>query len=456
MPFATIDPATGKTLRTFQAIPDTAVEQKITRSADAFRTYKRASFAERSHWSITLAESLERDKQELGRLMTLEMGKTLVSAVQEVEKCAWLCRYFAANAERFLADENIQTYAGISLVRYEPLGVILAIMPWNFPFWQALRFGVPAILAGNVVLLKHAPGVPQCALKIEALFAESGFPSGVFQNLFVEVNQVPAIVGNPLVRAVSLTGSPEAGKHVAALAGGFTKKCVLELGGSDPFIVMPSADVSEAVSVGVTARTINNGQSCIAAKRFIIHASVYEEFLESFVDRMKLLRVGNPMDASTDIGPLARADLREKLHTQVQKSVQLGARLLLGGEMPEGPGFFYGPTVLADVPKNAPAYSEELFGPVASMFRVGNIDEAIRIANDNPLGLGSSVWTGDRNERTRFISELEAGAVFINSMVASDPRLPFGGTKNSGYGRELGPHGIREFTNVKTVSAKDR
>ena len=387
--------------------------------------------------------------------MTAEMGKPIRSATDEILKCARGCRYYAQNAEQFLADEEIRTEARRSYIRYEPLGPVLAIMPWNFPFWQVFRFAAPALMSGNVVLLKHAPNVPQCAMAIETIFSDAGFPEGVFQNLLIETNQVPAILEDSRVRAVTLTGSDRAGRDVAARAGHALKKTVLELGGSDPFIVMPSADLDEAVRVAVKSRTGNSGQSCIAAKRFIIvsngESSIADRFLQRLVPAMEALKVGDPTDPSTDLGPLARRDLVEKLDAQVRSTVARGARLLTGGAPLPGPGCYYPPTILTDIPADSPAYREELFGPVASVFVVPGIDEAIRLANDTIFGLGASVWTNDTREQARFVNELDAGQVFVNAMVASDPRVPFGGVKNSGYGRELGSLGIREFVQAKTV-----
>jgi succinate-semialdehyde dehydrogenase/glutarate-semialdehyde dehydrogenase len=400
------------------------------------------------------AEVLESDKDRFARIMTLEMGKPLKSAGDEVAKCAWACRYYAETAERALADEAIVTNASRSFVRYQPLGVVLAVMPWNFPFWQVFRFAAPALMAGNVGLLKHASNVPQCALAIEEVLCRAGFSSGEFQTLLIGAGQVQGLIDDPRVAAATLTGSELAGSLVAGAAGKQIKKTVLELGGSDPFMVMPSANLDEAVRTAVKARTINNGQSCIAAKRFIVHQSIYSEFERRFVEAMRLLRVGDPMDAATDIGPLATAQIVSELDEQVQTAVAAGARVLTGGKRVAGAGNFYEPTVLAGVPKNCPVYGQEIFGPVAMLFSVRDIDEAIAIANDTEFGLAASVWTNNEAERLRFMDEIEAGQVFVNSMVASDPRLPFGGVKRSGYGRELGTFGIREFVNAKTIWIK--
>jgi succinate-semialdehyde dehydrogenase/glutarate-semialdehyde dehydrogenase len=455
MPIASINPATGETLRTFDALSDAQIDARIARAADTFRTYRRTSFAERARMMNKAADILENEKAELGRIMTTEMGKTWKSAQEEAAKCAWACRYYAEHAERFMADEQVQTNATRSYIHYQPLGPVLAIMPWNFPFWQVFRFAAPALMAGNVGLLKHASNVPQCALAIEDIFRRAGFPEGAFQTLLIGSDTVARVLDDPRVKAATLTGSTPAGSQVASQAGRRIKKTVLELGGSDPFVVMPSADLDTAVSTAVKARVINNGQSCIAAKRFIVAESIADEFERRFVTTMEQLRVGDPMDESTDVGPLATEDILRGLEEQVQRSIKAGARLLTGGRRLAVKGNYYMPTALADIPENAPAYSEEIFGPVASLFRVRDIDQAIALANATTFGLGSSAWTNDPEERARFIDELEAGQVFINGMVASDPRLPFGGVKESGYGRELSAFGIREFVNIKTVWIKD-
>ena len=405
------------------------------------------------------AEILDHEKKSFARTMTLEMGKPVNAAVQEAEKCAWVCRYYAENAEGHLADEIVETNAASSFVRYQPLGVVLAVMPWNFPFWQVFRFAAPALMAGNVGLLKHASNVPQCALAIEDVFLRAGFTQGAFQTLLIGSDAVQTVLEDPRVAAATLTGSEPAGRSVAGIAGKQIKKTVLELGGSDPFIVMPSANFDEAVSTAVKARTINNGQSCIAAKRFIIHDELYDRFEKKFVEAMKQLRVGDPLDESTDVGPLATEQILKDLEEQVQVSVAAGAKLLTGGQRVKfdgalARGNFYEPTVLVDIPRDSPAYRDEIFGPVASLFRISTLDEAIELAKATTFGLGSAAWTNDEKERDRFISDLEAGCVFINGMVASDPRLPFGGVKHSGYGRELSEFGIREFVNIKTVWIK--
>jgi succinate-semialdehyde dehydrogenase / glutarate-semialdehyde dehydrogenase len=400
---------------------------------------------------VRAAEILEKEKEECGRLMTLEMGKPLRAAVAEAAKCATGCRYYAENAERFLADEVVETGAKRTFIRYLPLGPILAIMPWNFPFWQVFRFAAPGLMAGNVGLLKHASNVPQCALKIEEIFRKAGFPEGAFQTLLIGAGAVDGILNDPRIAAATLTGSEQAGVEVGVSAAKRIKKVVLELGGSDPFIVMPSADLDTAVATAVEARIQNNGQSCIAAKRFIVAEPIADEFEKKFVSRMAGLRIGDPFEETTQLGPLANAEGVSSLDADVKKTVSAGAKLLTGGEPLKRPGNFYAPTVLTNVPKNSPAYREEFFGPVASIFRVKNMDQAIEIANDSRFGLGASAWTNDPSEAERFINELEAGMVFLNKMVASDPRVPFGGVKQSGHGRELGVHGIHEFVNIKTV-----
>ncbi len=451
MAIRTLNPATGELVRKFDAHTDAEVEAKLERAAATFRTWKRVPFAERSKLMRRACEVLERDKDQLARTMVLEMGKPIKAAVQEVEKCARACDFYANNAERFLADEEAQSGATRSFVKYQPLGPVLAVMPWNFPLWQVFRFAAPGLMAGNVGLLKHASNVPQCALAIEDVFKQAGFPEGAFQTLLIESAKVAKVIEDRRVVAVTLTGSVAAGSSVAATAGKQIKKSVLELGGSDPFIVMPSANMKQTVETAVQARTVNNGQSCIAAKRFIVHEKVADEFLSKFVERMKSLKVGDPMDEATEVGPLATRDVLDDLDEQVQQTVQAGARVLCGGHKDGRPGFFYQPTVLTDVPEDSPGYRDELFGPVASVFRAEDIDDAIRIANDTKFGLGSSLWSNDERERTKFIDEIEAGMAFINGMVASDPRIPFGGVKESGYGRELSVHGIREFVNAKTV-----
>jgi len=451
---ATINPSTGQTLRTFEPHSAQAVEEKVNLASTTFRTYRETPFAERARMLRKAAEILASEKREFGTLMTTEMGKTLASAMAEAEKCALGCRYYAEHGEQLLADETIATNASRSFVHFQPLGTVLAVMPWNFPFWQVFRFAAPALMAGNTGLLKHASNVPQCALAIESILHRAGFPTGAFQTLLVEASHVDALLADDRIVAATLTGSEPAGRSVARASGNQIKKTVLELGGSDPFIVMPSADFEEAVTTAVKARVINNGQSCIAAKRFIVAGGIYDNFETRFVQRMKTLKVGDPMAADTDVGPLATSKIRDELHDQVERAVAAGARLLLGGRKIDGPGYFYEPTVLADVPRSSPVFREEFFGPVAMIFRARDASEAIDLANDSPFGLGSSVWTRDDGERSKFIDGIEAGQVFVNGMVVSDPRLPFGGVKRSGYGRELGVWGIREFVNIKTVWCK--
>lgn len=454
MGIASINPTTGETLKTFEVLNKSQIEERLARSAETFKTYRRSSFSTRAEMMNRAADVLERDKSELGKLMTLEMGKPLKAAIGEAEKCAWVCRYYAENAHHHLADQIVETNATKSYVHFQPLGPILAVMPWNFPFWQVFRFAAPALMAGNVGLLKHASNVPQCALAIEDIFRRAGFPEGAFQTLLIGSDAVESILNDVRIVAATLTGSEPAGRSVASIAGKQIKKTVLELGGSDPFIVMPSADLRKAVDTGVKARTINNGQSCIAAKRFIVANEIYEEFTERFVQGMKNLRVGDPMEESTDIGPLATPQILNDLADQVEKAIATGARVLTGARKLDRPGNFYEPTVLDNIDPSMPVSCEEIFGPVAMLFRVRNIEEAIAIANRTPFGLGSAAWSNDPAEQSRFIEGIEAGSVFINGMVASDPRLPFGGVKNSGYGRELAEFGIREFLNIKTVWIK--
>jgi len=452
---SSVSPLTGELLREYEQHSDEAVESKIALAAATFRDYRKVAFSKRAAMMVRAAETLEKEKEIVGRMMTQEMGKTFKSAVQEAEKCAFGCRYYAENAERFLADEEARTNATRSFVRYQPIGPVLAVMPWNFPFWQVFRFAAPALMAGNVGLLKHASNVPQCALAIEDIFRRAGFPEGAFQTLLIGSDRVNKIIADRRIAAVTLTGSVGAGSSVATAAGKAIKKCVLELGGSDPFIVMPSADLDKAVETAVQARVINNGQSCIAAKRFIMHQQIAEQFEKKFVARMASLKVGDPMDAATDIGPLATEDVLKGLEAQVQKTVQMGARVLLGGKRVDRKGNFFAPTVLADIPQGSPAFEDELFGPVASLYRARDMNEAIEIANNSIFGLGACAWTNDAAERDLFINEIESGLAFINGMVASDARIPFGGVKHSGFGRELSHHGIREFVNVKSVCIQE-
>ena len=448
---ATINPATGEMLRAFDALKPDEIEEKVARAEKAYRAYRRTSLSDRARWLTAAAKIVEDDKDRLGRIMTCEMGKTLVSARAEAAKCATACRYYAEHGARLLADEPVQMDGGRSFLRYEPIGIVLAVMPWNFPFWQVFRFAAPALMAGNVGLLKHASNVPQCALEIESVIRRAGFPEDVFQTLLIGSGEVPRLLDDPRVKAASLTGSEPAGAQVASQAGRRIKKTVLELGGSDPFVVLPSADLARAAQVAVDARIINNGQSCIAAKRFIVHKKIASEFEDRFRKGIEALRVGDPMDEATQVGPLATPVIREELDRQVQRSVERGARLVTGGKKLLRAGNYYTPTLLADVPQDSPAYREEMFGPVAVLLRADSLDHAIQLANDTDFGLGASAWTKDAAEQERCIAEIEAGMVFINGMVASDARLPFGGVKRSGYGRELAEYGLREFVNVKTV-----
>jgi succinate-semialdehyde dehydrogenase/glutarate-semialdehyde dehydrogenase len=451
MPIASINPATGKKLKEFSAFDNAEIEKRLGLADNGFKKYRRTTFIQRSELLDAVAELLFQEKEKLAEIITLEMGKLFRDSLAEIEKCARGCRFYSENGERFLEDELAQTDAAKSYVQYQPLGPVLAIMPWNFPFWQVFRFAAPALMAGNVGLLKHASNVPQCALAIEEIFCRAGFDDGVFQTLLIDPHQVEKIIADPRVKAVTLTGSERAGGAVASAAAREIKKSVLELGGSDAFIVMPSADFESALSTAVKARTINTGQSCIAAKRFMIADQIYDEFLDQFVARMRALKIGDPMDETTEIGPLATEPILKGVHDQVQKTIAMGAKLLTGGNRIHGAGFFYEPSVLVDVPKDSPAYREEVFGPVAAVFRVRDAHNAIQLANDTTFGLGSSAWTNDPEEQKLFTSQLDSGMVFINAMVASDPRLPFGGVKRSGFGRELGAAGIREFTNTKTI-----
>jgi len=446
-----INPTSGALLRRFEPHTPEEVDRRLDSARAAFLGWRQTPFAERTAYMKRAAELLETEKARWGELMTVEMGKPIGAALAEAEKCAWVCRYYAENAEGFLADEPVQTDASRSFVRYQPLGAVLAVMPWNFPFWQVFRFAAPALMAGNVALLKHASNVPQCALAIQEIFQHAGFPEGTFQTLLIGSSRVAALVADARVRAVTLTGSEAAGVGIGRAAGAELKKVVLELGGSDPFLVLPSANLETAATTAVKARTINNGQSCIAAKRFLVHQDVAAEFEGRFVEQMSTLKIGDPMDPSTEVGPLATPAIRTEVHEQVRKTIAAGARLLLGGRPLDRPGNFYAPTVLSDVPAGSPGAEEEIFGPVASLFRFGSLEEGLALANATRFGLGASAWTNDPAEREQLISGIEAGAVFVNGMVKSDPRLPFGGVKRSGFGRELSVHGIREFVNVKTV-----
>jgi succinate-semialdehyde dehydrogenase/glutarate-semialdehyde dehydrogenase len=451
MAIASINPATGELIKRFDAHNDAEIESSLHNAMSAFERHRHTSFGDRAAKLQHAAELLEKDREHFAQIITSEMGKLLRGSIDEIEKCARGCRFYAEHGEKFLAEQIVSSDAGRSYVRYDPLGAVLAIMPWNFPFWQVFRFAAPALMAGNVGLLKHASNVPQCALAIENIFRDAGFDPGVFQTLLVENEAVEKIIRDPRVKAVTLTGSERAGSAVASTAGRELKKSVLELGGSDPFIVMPSAKLDDAISTGVKSRMVNSGQSCIAAKRFIIADAIYDEYIAQFVEKMKKLKLGDPVEETTEVAPLSSENILHGVDEQVQKSVAAGAKILCGGKCADGRGYFYEPTVLAEIPKSAPAYREEVFGPVALLFRARDRDEAVAIANDSNFGLGASVWTNDAAEQEFFSRELQSGMVFVNAMVASDPRLPFGGVKRSGYGRELGAEGIREFTNVKTI-----
>ncbi|WP_119070388.1 NAD-dependent succinate-semialdehyde dehydrogenase [Rubrobacter indicoceani] len=454
MAIATTNPATGEEVKTFDALTDAEIERKVQRAADTFREWRKTTFEERREKMLRVAEILEAEADELGRTATLEMGKTYVSAVAEVQKCAKGCRFYAENAGKFLADERLeelQQEGATAYVRYEPLGPTLEIMPWNFPYWQVFRHAAPGLMAGNVALLKHASNVPQVALAIEDVFHRAGFPEGAFQTLLIGSDKIKALIEDDRIRAATLTGSEPAGRMVGSQAGANVKPSVLELGGSDPFIVMPSADLDRAVETAVASRTLNNGQSCVNAKRIIVHDDIADEFIPRFVEKMEALVVGDPMEKSTEVGPLSSAQGLEDVAGQVKNLVDSGAKLLTGGERIDGPGYYYRPTVISEIPADAPARREEIFGPVAAVYRVSSIDEAIEVANDSPFGLSSSAWTTDDGERERFVREIEAGMVYINKMTESTPEVPFGGAKNSGYGRELSRFGIQEFTNQKLV-----
>ena len=454
MAIATINPATGETLKTYDELSEAEVQRCLATAAAAHASYRLTSFADRAAWMRRAADILDDENEQIATMMVTEMGKTLVAARAEVTKCATTCRYYAEHAEGYLADEPADAAAvGASgaWVRYDSLGPVLAIMPWNFPLWQAMRFAAPALMAGNVGLLKHASNVPQTALFMQDLFTRAGFPEGAFQTLLVGSRRVEAILRDPRITAATLTGSTPAGQSVGSIAGSEIKKVVLELGGSDPFVVMPSAKLPEAARVAAVARCINNGQSCIAAKRFIVHEAVYEEFERLFVAEMAAKKVGDPMDEATDIGPLANAQQLEEVEELVADAVAKGARVLCGGAASGGPGYYYPPTVLAGITGDMRVHLEEVFGPVATIYRVPDIDAAIELANITVFGLGANAWTEDEGERARFAADLAAGMVFINGNVTSYPQLPFGGIKTSGFGRELASQGIREFCNIKSV-----
>nr|WSY56719.1 NADP-dependent succinic semialdehyde dehydrogenase [Streptomyces sp. NBC_00886] len=457
MPIATVNPANGETLKTYEAMGTEEIERRLRLAEATFRTYRTSAFTERARLMHRAADLLDEDQQDIGRVMTTEMGKPVKQARAEAAKCAKAMRWYADHAQGLLADEEPaaadvkDSGASRALVRYRPLGPVLAVMPWNFPLWQVIRFAAPALMAGNVGLLKHASNVPQTALYLEDLFHRAGFPEGAFQTLLIGSGAVEEILRDERIRAATLTGSEPAGRAVASVAGDMVKKTVLELGGSDPYVVMPSADIDRAAKTAVTARVQNNGQSCIAAKRFIVHTDVFDAFAERFVAGMKALTVGDPLQEETEVGPLSSEQGRADLEELVDDAVESGATVLCGGERPDGPGWYYPPTVLGDITREMRIHHEETFGPVATLYRVNDLDEAVLLANDTPFGLSSNVWTRDEAEVDRFVRDLEAGGVFVNGMTASHPALPFGGVKRSGYGRELSGHGIREFCNITTV-----
>nr|WP_274636197.1 NADP-dependent succinic semialdehyde dehydrogenase [Microbacterium bovistercoris] len=455
MAIATVNPTTGETEKTFDAHTDAEVDRRIGEAQSAFEVLRSTSFAQRADWMRAAAQLLEDDVEQLGRLITIEMGRPIAGARAEVLKCAKGLRFYADNAEEFLAPESLADPSAVGAsaagTRYAPIGIVLAVMPWNYPLWQVLRFAAPALMAGNTGLLKHASNVPQAALYLDTLFERAGFPTGAFRTLLIPAARVEAVLRDPRVKATTLTGSEPAGRSLASIAGSEVKHVVLELGGSDPFVVMPSADIERAASVAVTARNQNNGQSCIAAKRFIVHADVYDEFTRLFAEKVAALTVGDPLDETTDVGPIATRSGRDELAEQVKDAVAKGATVLAGGRVPDRAGWFYEPTVLAGVTPEMRLYLEEAFGPVASVFRVDSREDALRVANGTTFGLSSAVWTTDADEQEWFVDNLDAGAVFVNGMTASYPELPFGGVKDSGVGRELAAAGIREFCNLKTV-----
>ena len=451
---ASVNPYTRKTLKTFEPLSGAELNRRVQIAKDAFESHRKTSFAERAAKLLQAAQILESEGRQFGALMTAEMGKTIAAAEAEAKKCVLACRYYAERGAEALADECIPTEASRTFIRYQPLGPVLAVMPWNFPFWQVFRFAAPALMAGNTGLLKHASNVPQCALAIEEILRRAGFAEGVFQTLLIGSDQVAGLVADDRIAAVTLTGSEPAGRAVARQAGDSIKKTVLELGGSDPFIIMPSANLKEAVATAVKARMINTGQSCIAAKRFFIADSIYDQVEREFVAGLEALKTGDPMDPATDVGPVATPQIARDLDDQVSRAVNAGATILTGGARVGPDSLIFRPTALREVPRHSEVFREELFGPVAMLFRVRDAREAAELANDSPFGLGASAWTNDPGEQAFFIEELQSGQVFINAMVASDPRVPFGGIKRSGYGRELGFAGIREFVNAKTVWQK--
>ncbi len=451
MKITSINPATGETIKTYNEMTPGEAATAVEQAHETWQAWRMTPFAARARLMKKTAEILRGRKDELAKLMATEMGKPLKQGVAEAEKCAWVCEYYADNAEAHLAPDIIKTEGSKSHVMFEPLGVVLAVMPWNFPLWQVFRFAAPALMAGNVGVLKHSSNVPGCAFAIEEMFTQAEFPKGAFRALLIGSRQVQAVIEHPLVRAVTITGSTPAGRAVAAQAGAVLKKTVLELGGSDAYVVLEDADLDQAVQTCVNSRLINSGQSCINAKRFVVVEPILSQFTEKFVALMKAKKVGDPLIDETEVGPLARKDLRDELHKQVLASIEQGAKLLLGGEVPAGRGAYYPPTVLAEVKPGMPAYDDELFGPVAAIIRAKDEEYAVRIANDTVFGLGAAVFTKDAKRGERIARQLEAGSTFVNSLVASDPRLPFGGIKQSGYGRELGSYGIKEFVNAKTV-----
>jgi len=454
MAIQTINPATGKTEKIFKEHSSYQVMIMIDAANDAFLEWRKTDFSFRASLMKNAAQILREGKEHYGKILTLEMGKPITQATAEVEKCALVCEYYSDNAEKILSEEIVQTDASQSYVRFDPIGIVLAVMPWNFPFWQVFRFAAPALMAGNVCMLKHASNVPMSALAIEEIFMEAGFPKNTFKTLLIGSSLIKDVIDHPFVKAVTLTGSEPAGRQVASLCGAKLKKIVLELGGSDPFIILDDANIDEAVKTAVTARLINNGQSCIAAKRFIVVEKVYNEFEKKFVDAMSKVKIGDPTNKETELGPIAREDLLIELETQVNQSVEKGAVVLCGGKRINREGFFYEPTILANLTKRMPAYDDEIFGPVASLINAKDEDDAIKIANDSSFGLGASLWTLNISKAKELACKIESGSVFINGMVKSDPRLPFGGIKNSGYGRELSHYGIKEFVNIKTVWIK--
>lgn len=452
MSIKSINPTTEETLKEFNEHSETYVQEAIERSVQAFTHQKAQTFKQRAVKMNKVADILEKNADKYAQLMTQEMGKPIAQAKAEAEKCAWVCRFYAENAEKFLSDKQVKTDKKKSYVTYLPIGPILAVMPWNFPMWQVIRFAAPALMAGNTAILKHASNVPQTALLIEEIYREAGFDAHEFQTLLISSHKVEEILKDDRVRAATLTGSEGAGRAVASLSGNNIKKTVLELGGSDPFIVMPTADMDNAIEMAVKGRTQNNGQSCIAAKRFIVHAAIYDEFKKRFVEEFEKLKVGDPLDKETDIGPLATAQIADELAEQVDETVKKGAKLLVGGKRLKQKGYFVSPGIMEDIPEDAPAYTEELFGPVACLFKVSSLEEAVILGNITRFGLGSAIFTQDETEKGYAVKHLDAGSTFINTIVASDPRLPFGGVKASGYGRELGSEGIHEFVNVKTIA----